>query len=147
MVYKGIELVKENNIDIIIAVGGGSVIDSAKAIAIGAYYDGDVWDFFSGKADAEKALPVATVLTIPAAGSESSNSSVITNSDGKLKRGYTNNVITPVFSILNPENTYSYHLIRLHAFCDILAHLMERYFVNVELVDLTTGLSRVLCKI
>jgi alcohol dehydrogenase YqhD (iron-dependent ADH family) len=141
LVYKGIELVKENNIDIIIAVGGGSVIDSAKAIAIGAYYDGDVWDFFSGKADAEKALPVATVLTIPAAGSESSNSSVITNSDGRLKRGYTNNVITPVFSILNPENTYSLPPYQIACgAADILAHLMERYFVNVELVDLTDRL-------
>ncbi|NLP26331.1 MAG: iron-containing alcohol dehydrogenase, partial [Clostridiales bacterium] len=82
LVNEGIRLVKENSIDIIIAVGGGSVIDSAKAISIGACYDGDVWDFYSGKADADNALPVATVLTIPAAGSESSNSSVITNLDG-----------------------------------------------------------------
>lgn len=141
LVNEGIRLVKENNIDIIIAVGGGSVIDSAKAISIGACYDGDVWDFYSGKADADNALPVATVLTIPAAGSESSNSSVITNLDGKLKRGYSSNVITPVFSILNPENTYSLPPYQIACgAADILAHLMERYFVNEELVDLTDRL-------
>ncbi len=141
LVNEGIKLVKENKIDIIIAVGGGSVIDSAKAIAMGACYDGDVWDFYSGKATPVNALPVATVLTIPAAGSESSNSSVITNLDGKLKRGYSNNIITPVFSILNPESTYSLPPYQIACgSADILAHLMERYFVNVELVDLTDRL-------
>lgn len=141
LVNEGIKLAKENKIDIIIAVGGGSVIDSAKAIAMGARYDGDVWDFYSGKAYAVNALPVATVLTIPAAGSESSDSSVITNLDGKLKRGCTNNVITPVFSILNPESTYSLPPYQIACgAADILAHLMERYFVNVELVDLTDRL-------
>lgn len=141
LVNEGIKLVKENKIEIIIAVGGGSVIDSAKAIAMGACYDGDVWDFYSGKATPVNALPVATVLTIPAAGSESSNSSVITNLDGKLKRGYSNNIITPVFSILNPESTYSLPPYQIACgSADILAHLMERYFVNVELVDLTDRL-------
>lgn len=141
LVNEGIKLVKENKINIIIAVGGGSVIDSAKAIAMGACYDGDVWDFYSGKATPVNALPVATVLTIPAAGSESSNSSVITNLDGKLKRGYSNNIITPVFSILNPESTYSLPPYQIACgSADILAHLMERYFVNVELVDLTDRL-------
>ncbi|NLZ46912.1 MAG: iron-containing alcohol dehydrogenase [Clostridiales bacterium] len=138
LVYEGIDIVKKNDIGLIIAVGGGSVIDSAKAIAVGAKYDGDVWDFYEYTASPKSALPVATVLTIPAAGSESSNSSVITNWDKKLKRGISNDFIIPVFSILNPESTYSLPPYQIACgAADILAHMMERYFVNTKSVDIT----------
>ena len=129
MVYEGIRLCKQEKLDFILAVGGGSTIDSSKAIAMGVLYDGDVWDIYSGKATAESALPVGTVLTIPAAGSESSNSSVITNEDGWYKRGHSSDVIYPRFSILSPELAYT--LPKYQVGCgaaDILAHLMERYF-------------------
>ncbi|MDR1699985.1 MAG: iron-containing alcohol dehydrogenase, partial [Lachnoclostridium sp.] len=140
LVREGIKIVKDNDIDIIIAVGGGSTIDSSKAIGMGVCADEgvDVWDFYTGKATPKKTLPVGTVLTIPAAGSESSNSSVITNMDGKYKKGCTSEKIYPVFSILNPENTYS--LPAYQTACgasDILAHLMERYFVNVPVAELS----------
>ena len=141
LVREGIELVKKNNVDIIIAVGGGSVIDSSKAIALGSCYDGDVWDFYFKGIPAEKMLPLGTVLTIPAAGSESSNSSVITNEDGSYKCGYSSDVTYPKFSVLNPENTYSLPPYQIACGAsDILAHLMERYFVNVECVELTDRL-------
>jgi len=136
LVKKGIEICKNNSINFILAVGGGSVIDSAKAIAVGIPYEGDVWDFYSGIATPEKAIDVATILTIPAAGSESSGSSVITNSDGDLKRGITDDLLRPVFSILNPELTFT--LPNYQTACgavDILAHLFERYFTNTKNVD------------
>jgi alcohol dehydrogenase YqhD (iron-dependent ADH family) len=138
-VYEGIALCKEERLGFILAVGGGSVIDSAKAIALGALYDGDVWDFYDRKLRATQALPVATVLTIPAAGSESSISSVITNEAGPWKQSVNEECSRPVFSILNPELTYS--LPDYQTACgvaDILAHIMERYFTkepNVELTD------------
>lgn len=141
LVREGIRLCRDNGIDFILAVGGGSAIDSAKAIAVGVPYEGDVWDFFSGKAVVKAALPVATVLTIPAAGSEASNSSVITNEDGLYKRGLTTEYIRPVFSILNPELTYT--LPAYQTACgaaDIMAHIMERYFTNTRNVDLTDRL-------
>lgn len=131
LVRQGIELVRRENVDLILAVGGGSVIDSAKAIAIGVPYDGDVWDFYAGKAEAEESLPLGVVLTIPAAGSESSPSSVITNEDGWLKRGYSALVLRPRFALLNPELTYS--LPAYQTACgvaDMMAHIMERYFTN-----------------
>lgn len=138
LVYEGIKLVRENSIDFILAVGGGSVIDSAKAIAMGAVYDGDVWDFYIGKAFPTNCLPVGTVLTIPAAGSESSASSVITNMETKLKCGCTNDVMTPKFSILNPQTTYSLPPYQVACgVADIMAHMMERYFVNTKCVDVT----------
>jgi alcohol dehydrogenase YqhD (iron-dependent ADH family) len=144
LVQEGIRIVREKNIDIIIALGGGSVIDSAKAIAMGVHYDGDVWDFYCGTATPKSAMPVGAVLTIPAAGSESSNSSVITRQDeGEPVRKYgcTDNVIYPVFAILNPEVTYSLPKEQIaYGAADILAHLMERYFVNVETVDLSDRL-------
>ena len=139
LVYKGIDIVKKEKLDFILAVGGGSVIDSAKAIALGAVDGGDVWDFFDQKRTATKAMPVGTVLTIPAAGSESSNSTVITNEDGPWKRGLSTDLIYPVFSILNPELSYS--LPPFQTACgisDMMAHIMERYFTkepNVELTD------------
>jgi len=106
-VYEGIELCKKENCDFMLAVGGGSVIDSAKAIAAGVKYDGDFWDFYDGKAVIEEALSVGTILTIPAAGSEGSSATVITKEDEGLKRGTGSNVLRPKFSIINPELTYT----------------------------------------
>jgi alcohol dehydrogenase YqhD (iron-dependent ADH family) len=140
-VYEGVEICKKEKLEFILAVGGGSVIDSGKAIAMGALYDGDVWDFFDCKKTAALALPVATVLTIPAAGSESSTSSVITNEEGPWKQVVDVECIRPVFSILNPEFTYT--LPPYQAACgvsDMLAHIMERYFTKVQHVELTDEL-------
>lgn len=141
LVNEGIRLVRQNQIDFLLAVGGGSVIDSAKAIAAGALYDGDVWDFYCGKAVIRQALPVATILTIPAAGSEMSPATVITNEDGWLKRGVNSSHLIPQFSILNPELALT--LPKFQVACgaaDIIAHLMERYFTNVQNVELTDRL-------
>jgi alcohol dehydrogenase YqhD (iron-dependent ADH family) len=107
LVYEGIEMCRKNNINFILAVGGGSVIDSAKAIAAGVKYDGDVWDFYISDKKAPEFLPVGVVLTIPAAGSETSNGSVITKEDEKLKKAYVDENMRPVFAILNPELTYT----------------------------------------
>ena len=140
LVYKGIELCRNEDIDFILAVGGGSVIDSAKAIAMGAVYDGDFWDFYSGK-QPEKALPVATVLTIAAAGSEGSGDSVITKEDGMLKRGAGSDVLRPRFSIMDPELTQT--LPAYQTACgatDIMAHVFERYFTNTTEVEITDRL-------
>jgi alcohol dehydrogenase YqhD (iron-dependent ADH family) len=126
---------------LILAVGGGSVIDSAKAIAMGSVIQGDVWDFFLGKGAPVDALPVGTVLTIPAAGSEASTATVITNEVGGLKRGLNSELIYPRFSILNPELAFS--LPKFQVACgavDIMAHLMERYFTNVSHVAFTDRL-------
>ena len=123
-VYNGIEICRKSGIDFILAVGGGSVIDTAKAIALGVPYDGDFWDFYSGKARPEKALPVATVLTIAAAGSEGSPDSVITKTDGMLKRGTGTDLIRPKFSVLDPELTQT--LPAYQTACgatDIMAHV------------------------
>ncbi|MCL2196923.1 MAG: iron-containing alcohol dehydrogenase [Treponema sp.] len=139
LVREGIELARKEKVEMILAVGGGSAIDSSKAIAAGALYDGDVWDFFERKTTAQKALPVGTIVTIPAAGSESSISSVITNEEGPWKRGMNFQCIRPVFSIMNPELTYT--LPPYQTACgitDMMAHIMERYFTkenNVELTD------------
>ncbi len=130
LVYEGIDLCRKEGIDFILAVGGGSVIDSSKAIAAGAVYDGDFWDFYSGKR-IEKALPIGTVLTIAAAGSEGSPDSVITNENGNFKRGASGDAIRPAFSILNPELTAS--LPAYQTACgitDIMAHLLERYLTR-----------------
>lgn len=140
LVYKGIELCRNEDIDFILAVGGGSVIDSAKAIAMGVVYDGDFWDFYSGK-QPEKALPVATVLTIAAAGSEGSGDSVITKEDGMLKRGAGSDVLRPRFSIMDPELTQT--LPAYQTACgatDIMAHVFERYFTNTTEVEITDRL-------
>lgn len=141
LVYEGVKLCREHNLGLILAVGGGSVIDSAKAIAMGAVFDGDVWDFYLGKGEPVDALPVATVLTIPAAGSESSTGTVITNENGWLKRAVNSDLIYPRFSILNPELAFS--LPKFQVACgvtDIMAHLMERYFTNVTHVSFTDRL-------
>jgi alcohol dehydrogenase len=141
LVREGIELCRKNKLDFILAVGGGSVIDSAKAIAVGVPYEGDVWDFYTGKATVAKALPIGTVLTIPAAGSEASTGSVITNEDGWYKRAFNSVYVYPRFSILNPELAFT--LPKYQVACgaaDIIAHLMERYFTNSQNVELTDRL-------
>lgn len=137
LVYEGIDLCKKEKIDFILAVGGGSTIDSAKAIAAGAVYDGDFWDFYEGR-PVDKALPVATILTIAAAGSEGSPDSVITHENGMLKRGASGEAFRPVFSILNPELTMT--LPAYQTACgatDIMAHVFERYFTNTKDVEIT----------
>ena len=142
LVYKGIEICKNDKIDFVLAVGGGSAIDSAKAIALGALYDGDFWDFYEGKQQAKKALAVATILTISAAGSEGSSGSVITHENGMLKRACGGDCMRPVFSILNPELTCS--LPAYQTACgstDMMAHVMERYFTNTKDVEITDRLS------
>jgi hypothetical protein len=140
LVYEGVALCKKENVDVVLAVGGGSVIDSAKAIAMGAKYDGDFWDFYSGKQPKEL-LPLGVVLTIPAAGSEASNSTVITKEKGMLKRFCDSDLLRPKFAILNPELTFT--LPPFQTACgvaDITAHVMERYFTNTRGVDLTDRL-------
>lgn len=140
LVYEGIELCRKENVDFVLAVGGGSAIDSAKAIAAGAIYEGDFWDFYSGK-PVDKALPIATILTIAAAGSEGSPDSVITKEEGMLKRGASGEAYRPVFSILNPALTQT--LPAYQTACgvtDIMAHLFERYFTNTKDVEVTDRL-------
>lgn len=140
LVYKGIELCRVEGVDFILAVGGGSVIDSSKAIAIGVPYDGDFWDMYSGRRT-EKALPVAAVLTIAAAGSEGSGDSVITKEDGMLKRGTGSDLLRPRFSIMDPSLTQT--LPAYQTACgatDIMAHVFERYFTNTKEVEITDRL-------
>jgi alcohol dehydrogenase len=147
LVREGIELCKEKKIDLILAVGGGSVIDSAKAIAAGAKYDGDVWDFYDGKAEITESLPIGLVLTIPAAGSESSSGSVITNEDGWYKRATGHPSLRPRFAILNPVLTYT--LPAYQTACgitDMMAHILERYFTNEKNVELTDRLCEATLK-
>ena len=137
LVYKGIELCRKENIDFVLAVGGGSTIDSSKAIAAGTVYSGDFWDFYSGKY-IEQALPVGTVLTIAAAGSEGSPDSVITKEEGMFKRGATGDAIRPKFSILNPALTQTLPPYQTAAgITDIMAHLYERYLTNTKEVEVT----------
>ena len=140
LVYQGIELCRKEKVDFILAVGGGSAIDSAKAIAAGAVYDGDFWDFYEGK-PIENALKVATVLTIAAAGSEGSGDTVITKEEGMLKRGAGSEHLRPVFSILNPELTQTLPAYQTAAGAtDIMAHVFERYFTNTREVEITDRL-------
>lgn len=137
LVYEGIELCRKEGVDFVLAVGGGSTIDSSKAIAAGTVYDGDFWDFYQGKL-VEKALPVGTILTIAAAGSEGSPDTVITHEDGMFKRGATGEALRPAFSILNPELTQT--LPAFQTACgitDIMAHLFERYFTTTKEVEVT----------
>ncbi len=144
LVYQGIEICRKENVDFILAVGGGSTIDSSKAIAAGTIYDGDFWDFYMGKR-IEKALPVGTVLTISAAGSEGSPDSVITKEDGMFKRGASGDAIRPKFSILNPALTQT--LPPYQTACgvtDIMAHLYERYLTNTKDVEVTDRLIEAL---
>lgn len=140
LVYEGIDLCRKEGVDFILAVGGGSVIDSAKAIAAGTVYDGDFWDFYEGKT-VEKALKIGTILTIAAAGSEGSGDSVITKEEGMLKRGAHGEALRPTFSILNPELTQTLPAYQTAAGAtDIMAHVLERYFTNTKEVEVTDRL-------
>lgn len=141
LVYQGIELARREGVDFVLAVGGGSAIDSSKAIAHGLQYEGDFWDFFCGKASPQKTTPFGVVLTMSAAGSESSNSCVITQESTKTKRGLRSELNRPKFAIMNPElaMTLPPYQIACGA-TDILAHIMERYFTYETEVDLTDRL-------
>ena len=142
LVYKGIDLCREHDVQLVLAVGGGSAIDTAKVIANGACYDGDAWDLFTGKGNNTEVLPLGTIVTLPAAGSEMSNSSVITREEDQCKCGRNTPLNFPKFSILNPEYTYS--LPPYQTACgivDIMAHMMERYFTQVENVELTDRMT------
>lgn len=147
LVYKGIDLCKKEGIDFILAVGGGSAIDSAKAIGYGAVNEGDVWDFYDYKRKAINCLPLGVILTIAATGSEMSNSSVITKEEGLIKRGYSSDYCRPKFAIMNPELTMTLPDYQTACGCtDIMMHTMERYFTqggNMEITDsLAEGLLR-----
>ena len=138
LVYKGIELGRREAVDLVLAVGGGSAIDSSKAIAAGIPYKGDFWDFYEGKATVKDPVAVAVVLTIPAAGSEGSPGSVITREEGLLKRPVNHESLRPLFSILNPELTYT--LPPYQTACgaaDIMSHVFERYLTNTPDVELS----------
>lgn len=140
-VYEGIELCRKEEADLLLAVGGGSTIDTAKAIACGALYEGDFWDFFIGKAVIEKALKVAVVLTIPAAGSEGSGNSVITKTETLQKLGMGSNKLRPLFSILNPQLTCTLPPYQTASgVADMMAHIMERYFTNTREVEISDRL-------
>ncbi|MDR2144503.1 MAG: iron-containing alcohol dehydrogenase [Treponema sp.] len=147
LVREGIRICRENKVDFILAAGGGSVIDSAKAIGVGVPYEGDVWDFYAAGKIPQKTLPVATVLTIAAAGSEMSWSSVITNDEGALKRPLDAGLLYPVFSILDPETTYSLPAYQTGCgIADMFVHVFERYFTGVKNVDLTDRLCEAIMK-
>lgn len=144
LVRKGIELVREEGIDFILSVGGGSVLDSAKAIGYGVYGGGDVWDFYSGKRKAEGTLPVGAILTLSATGSEMSDSSVITNDEitPVIKKGYSSDFGRVKFSILDPELTYSVSAYQTASGAtDIMMHTMERFFHQGYALDFTDELS------
>lgn len=130
LVRQGIEICRKEKVDFILAAGGGSVIDSAKAIAMGVFYEKDVWDYFTGDTEIRKALQVGVILTIPATGSEASNTSVLTNSaEGHLKRAVSSDLLKPVFAVMNPELTYSLPAYQTAAGgVDIMSHVLERYF-------------------
>ena len=147
LVYEGIELCKKYSVDFILAVGGGSVIDSAKAIGYGVTNEGDVWDFYEKKRQATACLPIGVVLTIAAAGSEMSQSSVITKEEGLIKRGYSSNYSRPKFAIMNPEITMSLPKYQTSCGCvDIMMHTMERYLNYGETMEITDRMSEELLK-
>ena len=151
LVYEGIELCRREGVDFLLAVGGGSTIDSAKAIGYGVTNEGDVWDFYDAKRQAAACLPIGVILTIAATGSEMSNSSVITKEAGLVKRGYNNDICRPRFAIMDPELTMTLPDYQTACGCtDILMHTMERYFTNggnMEVTDaLAEGLLRTVMK-
>ena len=147
LVHKGIDLCRKEGVDFLLAIGGGSVIDSCKAIAYGIPYEGDVWDFYTRKAQPKTMLPLACVLTIPAAGSEMSESSVITNEDGGIKLGYSNNLSRPKFAIMNPERTFTLPPYQTAAgVTDMMMHTMERYFTKDDDMDLTSDLAEAMLR-
>ena len=141
-VHEGIELCRREGVDFLLAVGGGSVIDSIKAIGYGVPYYGEVWDFYSGKAQAQQCMPIGCVLTIPAAGSEMSESSVITNEDGDIKVGYSNDLSRPRFAIMNPRRTFTLPPYQTAAgVADMMMHTMERYFTHDNDMTFTDALA------
>ncbi|MEE1199343.1 MAG: iron-containing alcohol dehydrogenase, partial [Christensenellales bacterium] len=141
LVYEGIDLCRKEGVDFVLAVGGGSTIDSSKAIAAGTVYEGDFWDFFSNKAKPERTMPFGVVLTMSAAGSESSNSCVITQESTLTKRGLRTELNRPRFAIMNPEIAMTLPVYQIACGAtDILAHIMERYFTCETEVDLTDRL-------
>jgi alcohol dehydrogenase YqhD (iron-dependent ADH family) len=147
LVQEGIEICRREKIDFILAVGGGSVIDSAKAIAVGVPYEGNVWDFYSTDKQPEEILSLGVVLTIPAAGSESSDGSVITNEEGPDKRSCCTDLMFPKFAFLNPELCYTLPKNQISAGgADILAHIMERYFAPNQNTDLSDRLCEAAMK-
>lgn len=142
LVYEGIRLARKEQVDFILAVGGGSVIDSAKAIGYGVANEGDVWDFYDKRRTAKACLPIGVVLTIAAAGSEMSDSSVITKEEGWLKRGYSSNYARARFAVMNPELTMTLPKYQTASGCvDIMMHTMERYFNHSENMEMTDGIS------
>ncbi|MCR5437024.1 MAG: iron-containing alcohol dehydrogenase [Treponema sp.] len=147
LVYEGIELCKKEGIDFILAVGGGSAIDSAKAIGYGVKNSGDVWDFYDYKRQAVDCLPLGVILTLSATGSEMSDSSVITKEEGLVKRGYSSDFCRPRFSILNPELTMTLPDYQTACGCtDIMMHTMERYFTNGGNMELTDSMAEALLR-
>ncbi|MDR1157377.1 MAG: iron-containing alcohol dehydrogenase [Oscillospiraceae bacterium] len=141
LVREGIDICRQEGVDLILAVGGGSVIDSSKAIAAGYYYNGDVWDLYESGRPVDKALPVAAVLTIPAAGSEASNSTVITNEEKQLKYGYGCQPLRPLVSFVNPELFFTLPAHQIaNGVADMMSHIFERYFSHTPHVDLTDAL-------
>lgn len=146
-VREGIELCRREHVNFILAVGGGSVIDSSKAIGYGVGYPGDVWDFWDGKAVPQSCLPIGVMLTIPAAGSEMSSSCVITNDEGMLKRGVNSDLSRCKFAIMNPERTYTLPPYQTAAGAtDIMMHTMERYFSKYEDATLTDAIAEALLR-
>ena len=147
LVEEGIRLCRKEKVDFILAVGGGSVIDSSKAIACGVPFDGNIWDIYLGKAEPASYLPVACVLTIPAAGSEMSEASVITNEDGDVKLGYSNPMSRPRFAIMNPVRTFTLPPYQTAAgVTDMMMHTMERYFSHDDDMDLTDAIAEALLR-
>ncbi|MBO4882061.1 MAG: iron-containing alcohol dehydrogenase [Lachnospiraceae bacterium] len=142
LVYEGIELCKKEGVDFLLAVGGGSAIDSAKAIGYGLANEGDVWDFYDYKRKAESSIPLGVILTIAATGSEMSDSSVITKEEGLIKRGYSSDFGRPKFAIMNPELTMTLPDYQTACGCtDIMMHTMERYFTNGGNMEITDALA------
>lgn len=147
LVYKGIELAKREGVDFILAVGGGSAIDSAKAIGYGVANEGDVWEFYDRKRQATDCVPIGVVLTMAATGSEMSQSSVITKEEGWIKRGYSSDLGRPKFAIMNPELTMTLPDYQTACGCtDILMHTMERYFVSGGTMEITDTMAEALMR-
>ena len=141
LVQEGIRICREQNISFILAVGGGSVIDSAKAIALGVPYEGNVWDYFMTGKQPDRVLDTATILTLPATGSESSDSVVITKEEGLIKKGFSSDKNRPLFSIMNPELYFSLPGNQIaNGVCDMMSHILERYFTTTIRSDVTDGL-------
>lgn len=147
LVREGVRICKEQQCDWIVAVGGGSVIDSAKAIAVAACSDHDAWEFFEKKLPSDEALPIAVVLTIPAAGSEASKNTVVSNDELGLKTGYPNNILRPRIAAMNPELTFSLPPYQTAAgITDMYCHLLERFFDDMGCVAVTDNLNLSLMK-